>query len=274
EVAVRHVEHFEPERHPMVAVLNMMRATSLAEYRAALNEWMSPTVNALYAGVDRGDTGPGHIAYHALFGMPERVRNVVQGLDLTGRIPFDGSTRANDWRSIRGLDWHPFVIDPPEGYLFSGNHLPVGSWYDDVVGYTGLAGNGDSLRSLRLRYLFDRALGTSAAVTPRTIHAFHFDAGGTHVELLADVLEALLASGTISIPAANDFGVTRNEMAGKTLAALRLWLASGAQIENSNPWFPITRRAGPRMIQQSRYGANPEFSCTYNEAAGGVAFAL
>lgn len=274
EFAVRHVEHFEPDRHTMVAVLNMMRATSLAEYRAALNEWMSPTVNALYAGVDRGDTGPGHIAYHALFGMPERVTNVVQGLDLTGRIPFDGSTRANDWRSIRGLDWHPFVIDPPEGYLFSGNHLPVGSWYDDVVGYTGLAGNGDSLRSLRLRYLFDRALGASAVVTPRTIHAFHFDAGGTHVELLADVLEALLTSGAISIPAASDFGATRNEMAGKTLAALRLWLASGAQIETSNPWFPITRRAGPRMIQQSRYGANPEFSCTYNEAAGGVAFAL
>ncbi|MEZ4365869.1 MAG: penicillin acylase family protein [Kofleriaceae bacterium] len=151
--AARLVEHAVTDSHSIVGGIDAMRATSLATYQDAIAHWATPSINSLYAGVDAdapaGDEG--HIAYHSLLRIPDRVRQVVDGDDLTGRFPIDGTSSANVWTTLLGRQWAPHVVDPPAGYLLSGNHLPVGSWYDSVV-YAGLAGTGDTYRSLRVRY--------------------------------------------------------------------------------------------------------------------------
>ena len=180
-LAARRVSDVRDGDHSVRAGIDLMRAHTLEAYREALDHWVTPPVSAVYAGVDQDD-GESHIAFHSLLGIPERVPATRDGQDVTGRHPYDGSDSSQDWQGVLGLDWHPHVIDPPSGFVFSGNHLPAGSWYDAFV-YSGIGGNGDTYRSFEIRRRLTRLLA-DGPVEPSALHALHVDAGSETMQLV------------------------------------------------------------------------------------------
>jgi penicillin amidase len=271
--AARHVEHVATDTHSIVAGIDIMRADSLATYRAAISHWATPAVNALYAGVDAGAADEGHIAYHALARIPIRQRVDLDGRDFTGRIPYDGSDSAAMWTEIYGIDWNPHAVDPPSGYLFSGNHLPVGSWYDDIV-YGGFAGVGDTFRSLRVRQRLAELLPAGGArIDPAAIDALHFDDGADVPRVYRDMIAFAAARGIADDP--GDLAaepVSRGEKAARIRIALDAWVAAGSHLRHSEPRAPIASTVMGQMGIKARIQVNPAIACVYNGAEGGASF--
>lgn len=267
--AARLVEHAVTDSHSLVAAIDVMRATDLAGYRAALAHWATPVINAVYAGVDAG-TGAGHIAYHALGRIPVRQRHVIDGVDYTGRYPSDGTQGATRWTSFHGFDWNPHVIDPPQGYLFTGNHLPIGSWYDAHV-YGGFAGVGDTFRSAQLRYRLGALLPPGGApVDPAAIHALTFDDGSEIVRIYRDMLVHLAERGTAAAP--GDLAVeptNREQKAARVRLALSAWASAGGHVRHGDPYGELAHAILAKMVTHARA---PAISCVYNGGEGGAAF--
>ena len=100
--------------HLMEQYWDMVRATSLEEFEAALARLQMPFFNVLYADRD------GHILY--LFGgctprRPHGDRAYWQGL-----VP--GTTSANLWTECHDYDELPRLLDPPGGWLQNANDPP------------------------------------------------------------------------------------------------------------------------------------------------------
>ena len=82
-----------------------------------------------------------------------------------------GRVAADDWRTFVPPDLLPGVFNPASGFLYSGNHRPIGSWYPIPIGISTGAG-GDTTRSWRLR----ERLEGRAKLSPEAILAIHSDA--------------------------------------------------------------------------------------------------
>jgi acyl-homoserine lactone acylase PvdQ len=256
--AIRHVAARRQGDHSVLAGIELMRAHNLEQYRNALRRWSSPTVNGLYAGVD-DDDGETHIGYHALLMIPERAPLVIEGMDATGRYPYDGTTTDQDWDQFLDLDWNPHVIDPEEGYLFSGNHLTVGSWYDSVV-YAGFQGSGDTFRSFELRQRLAR-LVQSGPIATSTLHALHVDSASLAVVGAMQALTELERRGTIP-PDREDLPLSRAEnRAARALTVLRMWFRLGdGRVDQRVPGNLFAAQIIPGLAQ----GPNVEpFMCRW-----------
>ena len=263
--AVRRVSASRPGDHSVIAGIELMRARSLRDYRAALGHWVSPTVNALYAGVDEG--GDGHIAFHSLLTIPDRVRTTIDGRDSTGRYPIDGTRSENDWQGFLSIDWNPHIIDPENGYLFSGNHMPVGTWYDDVV-YSGLRGGGDTHRSFELRMRL-QDLAESGPHPAEAYHALHVDSESEGLRILIDAMEVLEERGIIPSDDGNILNPDDTpERAARLLTWLRRWEgATGGVLDAADPYSHIAHV----FLGQSGTAARTEaFGCTWAAAEAGA----
>lgn len=266
--AMRRAHTMRPDDHSVVAGIELMRAHTLEAYRAALRHWVAPTVSALYAGVDEDD-GESHIAFHSLVTIPDRVAQTVAGRDATGRHPYDGSDSANDWRGMLDLDWNPHSVDPEIGYLFSGNHLPVGTWYDAYV-YSGIRGNGDSYRSFEIRRRLGEMIGdgTGAPVEPSALHALHVDAGSDVIRLFASGLRELQSRGVIPADDGARVPRTREEVAARVLTALTRWEnEGGGLLDQRSVGAPLAAALQGRMITAAR---TEDFACVWGAAEGGA----
>jgi hypothetical protein len=268
--ALSYIEHISDSDHSLVAGIELLRAKTLAEYRDALRHWNVPTGNAMYAGVD-ADSGQGHIAYHTLLGIADRKPVVVQGLDLRGLHPADGSKSANAWAGKLDLDWNPHVVDPPVGYIHNGNSLPVGAWHHALV-YSGIAGVGDTYRNLTLRYRLAEVLASGSA-TPAELHALHYDASSEVARLYRDALKKA-AELTSLPPAGPGAPATKKDKVAKVLQALEAWHAAGARLVQSNAWTPLATAVQGVLIVQGRSAGNPVISCRFHEGQGGVSYML
>jgi acyl-homoserine lactone acylase PvdQ len=112
------------------------------------------------------------------------------------------------------------VLNPAAGFVYSGNHRPIGLWYPIPLGVMTGSG-GDTVRSWRLR----ERLESKDKFTPEDVRAIHFDAVnparrdivrlGLHLQ---DVLEREL-----SVDAA------------KALVHLEPWYRAGASTALSEP---------------------------------------
>ncbi len=272
DFALSYIEHLDDTRHSIVAGIELMRAESYADYHAALDYWSVPTVNALYAGVDKAEpTSSGHIAYHALAGIAQRAPVMVNGEDLRGQHPADGSKAANAWAGKYDINYNPHVVDPVGDVILNGNSIGVGAWYHEQL-YTGILGTGDSFRSLQLRYKLGDLLA-SAKASPAQLHALHLDAGSVAIELYRDILRLLSDRGLLKLPTGNA-APSRFEKAALALAVIDGWLAEGGQLEHSSKYYRLVSRLPGFMTGTSRYWANPDFSCRFHEAEGGVSFML
>jgi len=269
--AQRHVNLWKQDDHSVVGALRMLQAKNLTEYRAALEHWFAPGANALYADAE------GHTAYHPLIAIPKRAPHAAYP-GWHGRVPQDGTKSANDWGAALSADERPHVIDPAQGYLFSGNHLSVGKWFPY---YTGLAGTGDTDRSLRLRFLLAQRLhkapgagppkpwdpvDPASKMTPEDVLAIHTDAGSDIVRLYRDALDVLDKKGLL--------GIANGAEAGKAqafLGALKLWKNA---FDNSDPLTPAARWVAGNTPGKFRAQHYPEVACKWGGAQGGLSFFL
>ena len=161
EVALKRIPICETGRETVQAAVAMLRAGNVREFDAALAGWRFPSVNMVF-----GDR-EGNIGYRAVAAIPVRSRQDPG--NGSGARP--GHRSEQDWQEILPHELLPGVINPAAGYLYSGNHRPIESWYPLPLGaMTGTGG--DTLRSWRLR----ERLEMKESFTPEDVLAIHFDA--------------------------------------------------------------------------------------------------
>ena len=92
------------------------RARNWDEFKVALQSFVAPTQNIVYADVN------GHIGYHASGVVPIRKSG-------DGSLPYDGSTDAGEWTDYIPIAKLPNVYDPPSGMIVTANQRIVGTDY-------------------------------------------------------------------------------------------------------------------------------------------------
>lgn len=161
EVALKRIPICETDRETIQGAIAMLRARTAREFDAALAGWRFPSANMVF-----GDRA-GEIGYRTVAAIPVRSR-----LDPTsGRGARPGHTTQQDWQEVLPHDLLPGVMNPAAGFLYSGNHRPVESWYPIPLG-TSTGAGGDTIRSWRLR----ERLQTQERFTPEDVRSIHFDA--------------------------------------------------------------------------------------------------
>ena len=93
----------------------LMLATDWAELNAAVDGFLGPGQNLLYADA------AGHVGWRATGVLPRRAA----GDD--GRTPLDGSTAAHDWSGYLPQDRMPRLLDPGSGRIVSANQRDIGT---------------------------------------------------------------------------------------------------------------------------------------------------
>jgi penicillin amidase len=161
EVALKRIPLCESDRETIQAAVAMMRAGNVAEFDAALADWRFPSANMVF-----GDRA-GDIGYRVVGALPVRSRHDPS----QGRAASPGHRSNQDWQEILPYDLAPGVVNPAAGFLYSGNHRPIESWYPLPLGATTGTG-GDTLRSWRLR----ERLEQRESFAPEDVLAIHFDA--------------------------------------------------------------------------------------------------
>lgn len=160
QVALKRVPMCETNSETIQGAIGMLRAQNATEFDAALEGWRFPTANVLY-----GDR-EGNIGYRALGALPLRSSND----DSHGRRAVRARAASDDWREMLPHDVKPAVMNPASGFLYSGNHRPIESWYPIPIGaMTGTGG--DTVRSWRLRELLE----AKEVFTPEDVRDIHYD---------------------------------------------------------------------------------------------------
>ena len=98
------------------AILGYMKASNWDEFTSALENFMTPTQNMVYA--DR----EGNIGYRANGLIP--IRRSGNGL-----LPVDGTTDEFEWVGYIPYDELPTLYNPPEGIIVTANHRVVDDDY-------------------------------------------------------------------------------------------------------------------------------------------------
>lgn len=92
------------------------RARNWDEFKVALQSFVAPTQNGVYADVN------GHIGYHVTGVVPIRKSG-------DGSLPYDGSTDAGEWVDYIPFAKLPNLYDPPSGMIVTANQRIVGTDY-------------------------------------------------------------------------------------------------------------------------------------------------
>ena len=190
-------------------MLDMARATDVQSMYAATEGWIYPSANMVFAG------SAGAIGYTVVGTYP--VRNPA--LPLARRMAGNGSVSASQWIDLLPMNVRPHVFNPEVGYLFSGNHIPIGNWYPIP---TPWGAHGDTLRSKRLREKFSSQLFPMAV---NEVFRYHADTVNSARRNFATV-GIWLRDNQSSYQLSDD--------AVSALTHLELWLADGATMDNNH----------------------------------------
>lgn len=129
----------------LTALLNMDRAKTVAEFRAALRPWHVPTFNLVIADI------AGQIAVHCAGRIPQRK---------TGERGYRAGWDAEQqWTGLLPFDSMPHAIDPPRGWLASANNRLAGDDYPFGLFGTWTAG----YRAVRIREMIEAGIAKSGA---------------------------------------------------------------------------------------------------------------
>lgn len=159
-VALKRIPICETDRETVQGAMAMLRARDVHQFLEAIAGWRFPTANVIFT--DRR----GNVGYSVIGAIPVRSTHARQN----GRQAHDGSSRKFDWQGLVPPRLVPHVLNPRSGYILSGNHRAVGSFYPIPLGVTTGAG-GETLRSWRLR----ERLATKSKFTPQDVLAIHYD---------------------------------------------------------------------------------------------------
>jgi penicillin amidase len=102
--------------------LEIDRASSFDEFKAAFDSYGSPSQNFVYADVD------GHIGYVLPGLFPVRA-----GVDNGDRVR-DGASGANEWTGYVPSDRLPWQLDPDAGQIVTANNAAVDADYPFFIG--------------------------------------------------------------------------------------------------------------------------------------------
>jgi acyl-homoserine lactone acylase PvdQ len=267
--AIRHLEHLKRDDHSMFRMFDTMFTSNLAQYTQALNGYVFPSVNLLYA--DKGEEGSsGNIAYFLGAGVPERQDLVVDGRDLRGRYPIQVNTISDVW--TRGLDLleAPHVINPERGYQVSANDLVVGDWYQSYA-YVGAGSSGNTFRGYQVKTEIEQYLSDDGKISPQEMKQIQLSGKMESVKVFRDMLQALALAGELNTePPLDRAATTDEEKAWRILGSFSEFLESGGQLEEGNKFSVLIRNfiAGPAsMITQSR---SIPLACEFNSAEPGL----
>ena len=215
EYALKGIPFSEPETDTFVAMVEMMRATDLDGFRAALEDWRFPSANIVVAtGAD--------VFYTVVGAIPVRSLQSPVG----GMIAQDGSSLAYDWLDIIPGEFKPWVLNPADGYIYSANHRIETGWYPLPLG-VGVGAVGDTTRSRQLRELM---AALPDAVEPRDVlDLVQYDCANSGRRDLAALGHHIrsLDPSLLSAPA------------HATLDALGEFSAAGGQMRTSQPGVGI-----------------------------------
>ncbi|MDQ3809012.1 MAG: penicillin acylase family protein [Chloroflexota bacterium] len=92
-----------------VAMLEINRANSWDEFRAAASKWGTPAMNVLYADID------GNIGYQMVGHIPVRARG-------EGLVPSPGWSGNYEWCGRVSFEDLPHAFNPPDGLWANANH--------------------------------------------------------------------------------------------------------------------------------------------------------
>ncbi|MFC1736430.1 penicillin acylase family protein [Candidatus Hydrogenedentota bacterium] len=232
------------DRHTLQAIFRMMRAGDVFEFGEASDGYLSPGCHMLF-GDDQGNIG-----YWTQVGMPLRSRLSAMG----AKAAQYGTGAAYDWEDIIPHSIMPHVINPPNGAIFSANHLPVGTWYPlPLIIMTG--GTGDGQRSWRLREL----LSGDEIFEPEDLIDIHLD----------DVNPAMRTILRIGYHVRSNGG-SFSAAAENLMDTLRGWYANGAHCDTEEPYY-----AGAHNIDRYfRLSAAGPLWYIYGGGDGGLCFFL
>ncbi len=209
-VALKRIPVCDSNYDTIQGALAMMRAKSVTEFMKGLAGWRFPTANVVC-----GDS-QGNIGYSTVGALPLRSPLAVDA----GRAAEDGTSAGSDWQTIIPQDLVPHVINPSEGYLLSGNHRPVGSFYHIPLGIS-TGSMGDTVRSWRLRQLLE----SKASMSPVELREMFLDSINPARQAIVrialhmrDVLPAQLSPET-----------------QKALEQLEPWSAAGSRSDFQEP---------------------------------------
>ncbi len=101
--------------------LDIDKALTWDEFRAALSKYGSPSQNFIYADVD------GNIGYQTPGRVPIRAKG-------NGQVPVPGWTGEYDWTGYIPFDELPRAFNPAQGYVATANNAVVGPEYQHFLG--------------------------------------------------------------------------------------------------------------------------------------------
>jgi hypothetical protein len=138
------------------------------------------------------------------------------------------------------------------------------------VVYSGLAGNGDTYRSLRVRQRLAELLPPGgAAVTPAAIHAMHVDDQQDAARLLHDLLVYLAGRGVGADPGdVTAEPVDRGQRAARLRLGLTAWLAAGGHLRTRDVRAQVAATMITTLAQLARWQASPVVACRYGGGQG------
>ncbi|MCI0459751.1 MAG: penicillin acylase family protein [Gemmataceae bacterium] len=241
EVALKRVPLCCTDRETIQALLGMMRATDLAQFTRALALWQFPSVNLVF-----GDR-QGNIGYWLQAAIPVRSR-----LDAHhGALAVDGSDSRYDWQGFVPHELLPHTINPPRGWIASGNHRPVGSFYPISLG-PGKGNQGHTIRSWRL---YER-LTARDRFAPAEVLDIHYD---TVNPARRDIVR-------IGLHLRDRLKRELSSEAGEALKQLEGWYQRGAR---SNLTEPGSALAGEIHMDNFRIKQTP-LAAKYGGGASGL----
>jgi penicillin amidase len=158
------------------AVTDFDRANDWTEFRAALSEFVGPTLNFAYADVD------GHIGYQVAGHVPLRRAG-------DGTMPVEGQDERYAWVGEVPFDKLPHAFDPQREFLASANNAPVPPNFSPVL-------SRDYLPPYRIHEIVKRLSGPPARRSPQEIGAIQGDSYDYPRSRLAAVAAPLLAASS------------------------------------------------------------------------------
>ncbi|NUQ35134.1 MAG: penicillin acylase family protein [Planctomycetaceae bacterium] len=244
EVALKRVPMCDTNTDTLQGSLAMMRSKNVFEFWKALDGWNFPTVNCLY-GDKNGDIG-----YSIAGSIPLRSRHAIDH----GKYAHDGTESKYDWQGYLPHDLAPHNFNPSEGYILSGNHRPVGSFYKLPIG-AGTGSGGDTGRSWRLREL----LSAKESFTPKDVLDIHYDSVSPPRRDIVRVAMYLRDTGYKLSPAAAD-----------SLKVLEPWFKRGGSMDVNDPGSAIASK----MPVSVRAMDDGDVAATYGGGESGLAYFL
>ena len=103
------------------AIWGFDKAQNWQEFRKAASDFVVPAQNLIYADLD------GNIGYQMPGNVPIRAKG-------DGRLPVPGWTGEYEWTGYIPFEEHPYVFNPPSGYIVTANNQVPPADYKYLVG--------------------------------------------------------------------------------------------------------------------------------------------